>query len=99
MNIHKSLAGPEWASHDLSEFFANCSPLRYFPCTKTAAAFTPPDITARAYDDDGQSKPVMITAWIHAIKLLKTLLDGDSLVELMSRRMLNQIHLEYAFLE
>ena len=57
-----------------------------------ASALLPPDVTARAYEDDGQSKPVMITSWIKALKLVKTLLDGGSLVELLGRKKLNQMH-------
>ena len=33
----------------------------------------------------------MIVAWVQSVKLGKTLLDGSSLVELISRRKLNQI--------
>ena len=50
------------------------------------------NITARAYENDEQSKSMMITSWIHTIKLLKTLLDEKSLIELLSKKKLNQIH-------
>ena len=45
----------------------------------------PPTVTAHAFDDDGQSQPFMITAWIGSVKLPRTLIDGGSLVELVSR--------------
>ena len=57
-----------------------------------AAALIPPEINARAYEDDGQSQPVMIVSWIEGTKLWKTLLDGGSLVELLSRKKLNQLN-------
>ena len=57
-----------------------------------ASALTPPSITARAYEDNGQSKPVMITSWIRAVRLLRTLLDGGSLLKLLGRKKLNQLN-------
>ena len=45
----------------------------------------PPAVVAHAFDDDGQSQPFMITAWIGTVKLPRTLIDGGSLVELVSR--------------
>ena len=48
----------------------------------------PPEITAHAYDDDGQSQPLMMTAWIGSVNPTKTLLDGGSTVELVNRRKL-----------
>ena len=48
----------------------------------------PPEVTAHAQEDDGQSQPVMITSWIGAVKLTNTLLDGGSVVELVNRRKL-----------
>ena len=59
--------------------------------TLAAAAMLPPHVTAFAYEDDGQSKPVMIMSWIHNTKLSRTLLDNGSLVELISRKKLNQL--------
>ena len=56
-----------------------------------AAAATPPPITTQAYEDDGQSQPVMIVAWIRNLRLMKVLLDGGSLVELMSRRVVRRM--------
>lgn len=50
-----------------------------------AAAATPPPITSQAYEDDEQSQPVMIVAWVRTFRLMKVLLDGGSLVELISR--------------
>ena len=56
-----------------------------------ASALVPPKVTAQAYEDDGQSRPVMITAWVHAAKMSRTLLDGGSVVELISERKINSI--------
>lgn len=52
----------------------------------------PPTVTAHAFDDDGQSQPFMITAWIGSVKLPRTLIDGGSLVELVSRLKLQAIN-------
>ena len=51
----------------------------------------PPEVTAHAQDDDGQSQPVIITSWIEAIKLVNTLLDRGSVVELVNHRKLQTI--------
>ena len=59
--------------------------------TLAAAAMLPPHVTAFAYKDDGQSKPVMCTSWIFSTKLSRTLLDNGLLVELISRKKLNQL--------
>ena len=56
-----------------------------------SAAVLPPPITAYAYDDDGKSTPLMITAWVGDNRFTKALLDGGSLVELISRKKLNKI--------
>ena len=48
-----------------------------------AAAATPP-IMSQAYEDDGQSQPVIIVAWVRTFRLMKVLLDSGSLVELIS---------------
>lgn len=45
----------------------------------------PPTVTAHAQEDDGQSEPLMITSWIGSVKLIKTLIDGGSIVELVNR--------------
>lgn len=57
----------------------------------SAAALHPPPVTAQAFDDDGESKPVMITSWVHSLKLPRTLLDGGSLVELISEKKVNSM--------
>ena len=57
----------------------------------SAAAVTPPPVTAHAYDDDGKSKPVLITSWIGTTKLPRTLLDGGSVVELISEKLVKSI--------
>ena len=57
----------------------------------SAAAMMPPPVTARAYDDDGKSKPVLITSWIGNSKLTRTLLDGGSVVELISEKLVKSI--------
>ncbi|MCJ1470256.1 hypothetical protein MMC07_008901 [Pseudocyphellaria aurata] len=49
----------------------------------SASTISPP-VTTQAYEDDGHSKPMMITSWVKHFKLPKTLLDGGSLVELLS---------------
>ena len=51
----------------------------------------PPTIIAHAFDDDRQSQPFMITAWIGTVKLPRTLIDGGSLVELVSRTKLQSM--------
>ncbi|KAL8653490.1 MAG: hypothetical protein Q9210_002067 [Variospora velana] len=56
-----------------------------------AAALLPPPVTAFAYDDDGQSVPLMITSWVGDQKLTKSLLEGGSLVELISKKKLNKL--------
>ncbi len=45
-----------------------------------------PSMTARVLEDDGMSFPFMISSWVLNQHLSKTLLDGGSLVELLSRR-------------
>lgn len=55
------------------------------------AATTPPVITSRAHDDDGESQPVMITAWVNDLRMPKTLLDGGSMVELISRSLVKKM--------
>ena len=40
-----------------------------------ASATLPPPVTANAFEDDGESKPVMITSWVHSLRLPRTLLD------------------------
>ena len=53
-----------------------------------AATKGPPPILAKAHEDDGQSQPLMVTSWVGAIKLERTLLDGGSIIELINRRRL-----------
>lgn len=50
-----------------------------------------PVVTARAHDDDGRSAPLMVTSWINQQCLPRTLLDGGSLIELISRKSLNKM--------
>ena len=57
----------------------------------SGAAMLPPAVTARAYDDDGQSCPLMITAWIKDTKLPRALVDGGSLIELVSEKCINRL--------
>lgn len=52
------------------------------------AATGPPEVSARAYEDDGQSQPLMVTSWIGNVRMAKTLLDGGSIVELINHRKL-----------
>ena len=59
--------------------------------TLAASAMLPPHVTAFAYEHDGQSKPVMILSWIHNTKFSRSLLDNGLLVELISRKKLNQL--------
>jgi len=56
-----------------------------------SAAVLPPEVTARAYEDDGLSKPLMINSWIGTQRLPKSLLDGGSLVELLNRKVYNKM--------
>ena len=56
-----------------------------------SVAVLPPPITVYVYDDDGKSTPLMITAWVGDNRFTKALLDGGSLVELISRKKLNKI--------
>ena len=56
-----------------------------------ASAILPPPVTANAFEDDGESKPVMITSWVHSLRLPRTLLDGGSLVELINEKRVNAI--------
>lgn len=53
--------------------------------TVAKVVMTPPVITSQAHDVDGESQPMMITAWINDLQMPKTLLDGSSMVELISR--------------
>lgn len=46
----------------------------------------PPPITTKVSEDDGMSVPLMISSWVLNQHLSKTLLDGGSLVELLSKR-------------
>ena len=57
----------------------------------TSARSAAPTITARALEDDGRSSPLMVTAWIHQTKLPRTLLDGGSLIELISQKAVNRL--------
>ena len=50
-----------------------------------------PAVTSEALEDDGRSSPMFVEAWIGDKKILRTLLDGGSLVELISERMASQI--------
>ena len=50
-----------------------------------SAMLSPPTIISKAHDDDGKSQPLIITAWVNNMQLKKTLLDGGSMVELISR--------------
>lgn len=52
--------------------------------TVAIKAITTPTITSRAHDDDGESQPLMITAWVNNLQMQKTLLDGASMVEQIS---------------
>lgn len=52
----------------------------------------PPIVTAHAHEDDGQSQPLMTTAWVGGVKFEKTLLDGGSIVELVSGRKLRTMN-------
>lgn len=72
------------ATQEVNEATANCA-------TISAAVIEAPEITAYAYEDDGLSQPVMITSWVYSTNLVKTLLDGGSLVELLSRKKLDQM--------
>lgn len=53
---------------------------------------SPPVITSRAHDDDGGSQPVMVTAWVNDLQMPKTLLDGGSMVELISRSLISKMN-------
>ena len=55
----------------------------------TGSRALPPHITARALDDDRQAGPLFITAWVEHNKFPQTLIDGGSLVELISARSMN----------
>ncbi|QQK42212.1 hypothetical protein Pdw03_6113 [Penicillium digitatum] len=50
-----------------------------------------PAVTSEALEDDGRSSPMVVEAWIGDKKIPRTLLDGGSLVELISERMAGQI--------
>lgn len=52
----------------------------------------PPVITSRAHEDDGESQPVMVTAWVNDLQMPKILLDGGSMVELISRSLINKMN-------
>lgn len=45
-------------------------------------------VIVRVFENDEQSQFIMITTWIHAIKLRKTLLDDESLMKLLNKRLL-----------
>lgn len=51
----------------------------------------PPPITAHALEDDGLSQPLMIKSWIGSVRCDKTLLDGGSVVELISQKKINSL--------
>lgn len=53
------------------------------------AVTTPPIIISRAHDD-GESQPLMITAWVN-LQMQKTFLDGGSMVELISRSLVKKM--------
>ncbi len=46
-------------------------------------------VIAQAYEDDGESKPVMITSWVNSLRMPRTLLDGGSLIELVNEKKVN----------
>lgn len=48
-----------------------------------------PPVTAQAYEDDGESKPIMIISWVNSLRMPRTLLDGGSLVELVNEKKVN----------
>ena len=51
----------------------------------------PPAVTAQAHQDDGKARPIFITAWVDHLRMSRTLVDGGSLVELISLRMVNKL--------
>lgn len=55
------------------------------------AVTTPLIITSRAHDDDGKRQPLMITAWVNDLRMPKTLLDGGSMVALISRTLVKKM--------
>lgn len=59
--------------------------------TAVKAVTTPLIITSRAHDDDGKRQPLMITAWVNDLRVPKTLLDGGSMVALISRTLVKKM--------
>lgn len=57
----------------------------------TNLASRPPPITAKVSEDDGMSIPLMISSWVLNQHLSRTLLDGGSLVELLSKRFIHKM--------
>ena len=57
-----------------------------------SAILSPPTVTLKAHDGDGKSQPLMITTWVNNMQLKKTLLDGGSMVELISRALVKQMN-------
>ena len=56
-----------------------------------ASTINAPNITAHAFDDDGNTQPLMVTAWVGDVKFERTLIDGGSIVEIISSRMLKKM--------
>ena len=52
------------------------------------ATTDPPKVSARAYEGDGQSQPLIVISWIGNVRMAKTLLDGGSIVDSINRRKL-----------
>ena len=57
----------------------------------SAAVMFPPQITTHAYDDDRRSTPLMMTLWIDHTRMLRTLLDGGSLIKLISQKAIHRM--------
>ncbi|KAI9882298.1 MAG: hypothetical protein M1823_005958 [Watsoniomyces obsoletus] len=55
-------------------------------------SFVPPPITANALKDDNQARAIFITSWIGKERLDRTLVDGGSMVELVSQHILDKLN-------
>ncbi|KAI9884923.1 MAG: hypothetical protein M1823_003270, partial [Watsoniomyces obsoletus] len=55
-----------------------------------AAGSRPPVVSTKAHQDDNQASLFFITAWVNDIPVDNTLVDGGSMVDLISSRVVNQ---------
>lgn len=51
----------------------------------------PPKVIAQAFEDDGEARPLLITVWVGHVEMSKSLVNGGSLAEMVSKRMINKL--------